>query len=173
MKILFLYSAVIVLSAFFPLNAEMRIILTAALTDNHFEFRKNQYIESLNILADYGYQNPYIVEAIKKVGPTFLDDYSTNVFYATCNNPSSINHGANEARTLLEALEHFQFADDDIILKLTGRYQLLSDRLLRIIKKNQNNFDAFISDYTSKYLLPRYCHEMQIFQRDAAISKLF
>jgi hypothetical protein len=126
------------------INAEVRVILTAALTDNCFEFRKNQYIESLTILAGYGYKNPYIVEAIKKTGPTFLDDYSTNVFYATCNNPSIRNHGANEARSLLEALEHFQFADDDIIFKMTGRYQLTSDYLLKILEENKNNFDVFI-----------------------------
>ena len=106
--------------AFFALHstkAEVRVILTAALTNNHFELRKNQYIKSLDILSSYDYQNPYIVEALKKTGPTFLDEYSTNVFYSTCNNPSLKNHGVNEARSLLEALNYFEFADDDIILK--------------------------------------------------------
>jgi hypothetical protein len=162
MKILFSQLTILTL-AFSPMNAEMRIILTAALTDNCFEFRKNQYIESLSILAKYGYKNPYIVEAIRTPGPTFLDDYSTNVFYATCNNPSIRNLGANEARTLLEALEYFQFADDDMILKLTGRYQLFSDRLIKIVEKNQHKFDAFIMMPNEK--------KKRVLIRDAEILK--
>lgn len=124
-------------------QAQIRLMLTVALTNNHAEFRKQQYIKSLNIFAQYGYPNPYIVEALKKHGPTFLDDYSNNVFYATTNNPLLQNNGINEALTLKEASYHFNFAPDDMIIKLTGRYHLLSDYFLKLVENNPQ-YDAFV-----------------------------
>ena len=114
----------------------VKLLLTAAITDSHFEFRKEQYIKSLEILKHYGYENPYIVEALKKSPPTFLDTYSINVFYASSNNPLLKNHGINEAKTLLEALDYFNFAPDDMIIKLTGRHLLQSDSFLKYVERN-------------------------------------
>ena len=110
---------------------------------HHFEFRKKQYIETFNTLAQYNYINPYVIEALCKNGPTFLDDYSHNIFYAQTNKPHIKNHGANEARTLLEGLKHFNFNPEDMIIKLTGRYQLISDYFLRLIENNPE-YDAFV-----------------------------
>lgn len=116
--------------------SKTRILLSAALTDAYFEFRKEQYIGSLHLLQGYGYKDVYIVEALKKTGPTFLNDYTPNVFYATTNNPNFRNNGINEAMTLLEASYFFNFDPDDIIVKLTGRYHLISDSLIKLIENN-------------------------------------
>ena len=85
----------------------------------------------------------YVIEALKKQGPTFLDDFSKNVFYATTNDPRFTNQGTNEARTCLEGIDYFKFDPEDIILKITGRYQLKSDRIFKIIQDNPG-FDAYV-----------------------------
>lgn len=124
---------------------QIRIILTAALSSNHQAFRKNQYLESFRSLQRLGLTKDdiYIVEALKKTGPTFLDEYSSHVYYAQNNNASFKNNGINEAITLLEALDYFKFDDDDIIIKLTGRHQLTSNEFLQIIEANPN-YDMYI-----------------------------
>ena len=92
--------------------SQLRIVCTAALLQDKFEMRKNEYIKCFQILAMYGYKNPYIIEALKGKGPTFLDRYSSNVFYSKAHdfNVKDIrNKGINEARTLLDGFKHFNF----------------------------------------------------------------
>ncbi len=126
-----------------PTKPAIKIVLSAALTDAFFEFRKAQYLESFSILKEYGYEDFYIIEALKKKGPTFLDAYSSRVFYAQTNDPSFRNNGVNEAKTLLEGIKHFQFDDDDMIVKFTGRYQLTSDYFLKLVESHQE-YDALV-----------------------------
>lgn len=130
----------------------IRILCTAALTKNHYEFRKQQYIKSLAILNSLGYPNPYVVESCSKRGPTFLDDLSKKVFYSGVNNSQLKNHGINEAKTMLEACSYFNFSLDDTIIKLTGRYELISDHLFKTVEKDQENFDAFIKTQSDDYV---------------------
>jgi hypothetical protein len=124
-----------------PIN--IRLICTAALTNDFFDFRKQQYIEGFNILSTFGYNDVYVVEAIKKQGPTFLNDYSKNVFYATCNDRTLNNLQINEATTLLEGIRNFNFDPEDMIIKINGRYHLQSDYFLKIVEKNMSNYDGF------------------------------
>jgi hypothetical protein len=137
--------------AFFPLAlcmmtvamAEIRILLTAALLDNEFELRKGHYIKSLDILKKYGYANPYIVDSIKPKGPTFLDDYSANVLYSHVNDATLLNKGVNEAASLIAALNHFNFNEEDLIVKMTGRYYFASRNFLTAVEQNPE-VDAFV-----------------------------
>ena len=123
--------------------SEIRIVCTAALINAHFEFRKQQYIEAFNQLFKYGYTNIYIVEAVCKQGPSFLENFSKNVFYSTVNDPSLRNQGINEAKTLLEGCINFNFDPEDVIIKLTGRHQIVSDYFLKIVKNNPD-YDVFV-----------------------------
>lgn len=159
---------IIAISIVNPTQSQVRLVLSAALTDNHFEFRKEQYIKAFNICAQYGYQNPYIIEALKKKGPTFLDDYSNNVFYASTNNQHLRNKGINEAKTMLEGLAHFNCDPEDMIIKVTGRYHLLSDSFLRTIESNLN-YDAIVKLNPLGHLLTlgfamKYKHFKQMYE---------
>jgi len=128
-----------------PVNKtnEIKIILTAALIDTQYEERKNEYLKVAKILDDYGYSNPYIIEAIKEKSETFLNGLSKNVFYSNVNNSTLRNKGVNEAKSIIEGFKHFDFKDDDMILKITGRYYFSSDAFIRLIEKNPE-YDAFV-----------------------------
>jgi len=117
------------------LLSEVRIILTAAISEKHYELRKLQYIESFQCLKNYGYHNVYVVEALQEQGPTYLDDYTPNVFYSQKNDPD-IYPGFNENRTLLDALYHFNFDPDDMIIKITGRDYLTSNEFIEHVKQH-------------------------------------
>ncbi len=122
---------------------QIRIILSAALLDSEFDVRKGHYIKSINALREYGYENPYIVDSVKPKGPTFLDDYSTHVLYSHVNDARLLNKGVNEASSLIAAFKHFDFNDDDMIIKMTGRYYFASRNFLDAVEQNPN-VDAFV-----------------------------
>jgi len=126
--------------------AQIKLILTSALVSAHYEYRKKQYVSSFEILRKYGFNanNIYVVEAIAKQAPTFLNDYSNNVFYSTVNNPHIKNHGSNEAKTLLEALYYFNFDPEDMIIKHTGRHHFMSDSFLKTVQENEIQYDAIV-----------------------------
>ncbi len=140
-------------------SSNIRILLGAALTPAYFDFRKNQYITTFNQLKSLGYEDFYVVEALSKLGPTFLNEHCKNVFYSTANNPRFKNNGINEARTLHEASHHFKFAPDDMIIKLTGRYQLINDSFFKLVKDNPDT-DVFVrvNEYGDVFTL---CYAMR------------
>lgn len=163
-------SLLFIIGVHHSLYSQIRLILTAALSDAHFSWRKKQYLESFNTLYRYGYRKNdfYIVEALKKHGPTFLNNHCNNVYYAKNNNPHVKNNGINEVITLLEALEHFNFDDEDIIIKLTGRHLLLNTNFLNLVRSHQNSADIivrwatpFVSVYTTLIAMKyKYFKEM-------------
>lgn len=124
------------------INAEIRVVCSSALLADGYELRKNEYIRGIQIISQYGYPNPYVIEAIAKKGPTFLDQCTCNVFYSSANDARLRNKGVNEARTMLEGLKALNFHPDDMIIKLSGRYHLTSDYFLRLIENNPT-VDAF------------------------------
>ena len=106
------------------------VLFTAALVDKKFNERKIEYIASLNRLLSFGIR-PIIVEACKT--SSFFDVYKLPTFYPNVNNLRLQNKGVNEARLLQEALKHFQFDDEHLIVKMTGRYLFLDDRFFRLL----------------------------------------
>lgn len=160
----FLFSFLVIITIFS--YSQIRVVLTTALTDAHYEFRKRQYIRAFDALKAFGCTNFYIVEALAKQGPTFLDDYSKNVFYATVNDPHCKNQGVNESRTLLEALRFFNFDPDDMIIKLTGRHCLISDHFLKTVAQHVD-CDAIITYCQGRWpafadgMVPTFCFAMK------------
>ena len=74
---------------------------------------------------------------------SFFNDICPHVCYTKSNNAKLKNKGINEAKSLLAGLEHFQFRDDDMIIKLTGRYHFISDKFIQLVEANQH-IDAFV-----------------------------
>lgn len=145
--------------------AQVRFLLGTAIVDEYkaplmYEIRKNQYLESFSILKNLGFSEFYIVEACKKVGPTFLEDYSRNVFYASCNDTSLKNNGVNESKTLLEGMYHFQFDPEDMIIKFVARHHFLSDYFFKIVMNNLE-YDAFVKDAHDGHNIHTLCYAMR------------
>jgi hypothetical protein len=113
----------------------MKIIYTSALIENQFEVRKNQYIESYNSLCKFLEPNEiFIIECFSKT-PNFLLELTDRVFLSSSHDPSIRNKGVLE----LMAIRNFLTVippEEEMIIKITGRYKLLSDFFLNQIYDN-------------------------------------
>lgn len=149
----------------FSMN-QVRVILTTALTEAHYEFRKQQYIHAFNMLRSFGCTDFYIIEAVAKKGPTFLDEHCSNVFYASVNDQNCKNQGVNESRTILEALQFFNFDPEDMIIKLTGRHCLISDYFIKMVESHSGcdaiftYCDGRLPEFTNG-MIPTFCFAMK------------
>ncbi len=126
------------------MKRRIHVIGTAAIIPTLYEQRKKQYTRAINRIVEFGY-HPYIVESCVR-GPTFLDGLSKNTLYSKTNNASLKNKGVNEFKSLLYAFNEWPFDDDDIIVKLTGRYFFQMDTLIRFLE------DADDVDCAAKFL---------------------
>lgn len=92
---------------------------------------------------------PLIVENNGK-RETYLDNFyhhhrqHVKVFYTENNRQQFKSKGANELMDIKEVIERYGIEDDDIVIKLTGRYRALSSKFFKEIIENENKFDAFV-----------------------------
>jgi hypothetical protein len=109
--------------------------------------RQNRYIESiqqlLQLIKNVVDIKPIIVEN-NGLRQTYLDDLDCDICY-TNNNKLMFEHkGKNELLDIKEVINQYKIQDDDVIIKLTGRYKLLNSSFINLVKNNINNYDAFI-----------------------------
>lgn len=83
---------------------------------------------------------------------TYLDNFyhhnqRINVFYTENNKQQFKSKGANELLDIKEVIDRYGIEDDDIIIKLTGRYRALSPKFFKEVIENENTYDAFIKFY--------------------------
>ena len=129
-------------------NNQIKIMCTSALIPVNYDMRKEEYHRSFKKIRQYGYE-PYIVEAFHCGTPSYLEEYSNHVFYSCLHNNNLSNKGVNEAVSMIECLRHFKFNDNQMIVKLTGRYLLESPEFLRLIENNPE-IDMFVKCLTAK-----------------------
>jgi hypothetical protein len=92
---------------------------------------------------------PIIVENNGK-RETYLDNFyhhhrqHVKVFYTENNKQQFKSKGANELVDIKEVIEKYGIEDDDMVIKLTGRYLAISPKFFRDVLENENNFDAFV-----------------------------
>lgn len=128
------------------LLSEVHILYVSAVIPMQFEWRKQEYLESLEKLKSYGYE-PWIIEATN-VQSTYFDGLVQHVFYPNQNDLSLNNQGVNEARSIIPILELLPFDDEDIVVKLTGRYLLYERKFLDTLEENLN-YDAYVKWVTN------------------------
>lgn len=114
-----------------------KILCTACLLPDQYEYRKELYIKSLSLFKQHGL-SVYMVESCQK-GPTELDQYCDNICYAQTQIWGISNYGEIEARSIQAALEYFNFDDEDMIIKFTGKYEFQTTEFIDLVN---NNFDA-------------------------------
>jgi hypothetical protein len=131
-------------------------IVTTCLLQENFEIRKKEYIDSINTLIQEvsKYNNLetfiYIVEN-NGTRYTFLNDFSLNnknvkVIYTNHNQIATPNKGLKELLDFFFILQECkEIGDQDIVVKLTGRYRFGEDStFLNILYNYYNDYDAFI-----------------------------
>lgn len=120
--------------------------------------RKERYIDSIkNILTLL--KNDLSIKSIivenNGTRPTYLDNLLCDIVY-TNNNKLQFSHkGVNELLDIKEVINQYKIKDDDIIIKLTGRYKILDLMFINIVKNNIDIYDAFIKFFnvcTLKYM---------------------
>jgi len=124
------------------LVAQVHVIMTSAILNLDYERRKQEYIRSINSIKSYGIE-PWIIEATN-IDHSFFDEISTQVLYPQVNNLSIGNKGVNETMSIKTSIPYLPFDDEDIVIKLTGRYWLYSREFIDIIESTCKDYDAYV-----------------------------
>jgi hypothetical protein len=96
---------------------------------------------------------PIVVENNGK-RETELDNLGIKVCYTNNNDTTYWHKGVNELLDIKHVINECNIQDDDIVIKITGRYHLLNNNFINIIINNINNYDAFVKFFnicTKKY----------------------
>lgn len=144
------------------------LIITTSINNRYgnkdIDERKDRYLyaikETLKILP---YEiKPIIVENNGK-RETYLDNFyhhhkqHVKVFYTDNNRYQFKSKGINELLDIKEVIHKYGIEDDDIIIKLTGRYRATSLSFFRDVIKNENKYDAFIKFFgTCSLMFDKY-----------------
>jgi hypothetical protein len=123
------------------------VILTTSLISFDYEIRKKQYIYSINRILEITKNKNYKIIIIENNGKrtTFLDDFGVDVFYTNNNSINTKNKGIKELHDILDCIKYYNIHDDDMIVKLTGRYIVdIDSEVFKVIDKNENDIDCVI-----------------------------
>jgi hypothetical protein len=116
--------------------------------------RKERYMYAISeTLKNLPHEiKPIIVENNGK-RETYLDNFyhhhrqHVKVFYTNNNKYEFKSKAINEFMDIKEVIDKYGIEDDDIIIKLTGRYRALNFDFFKYIIENENNYDAFVKFY--------------------------
>ena len=116
-------------------------------TEKNEEHRRLRYIESisktLKLLPNC--IKPIIVEN-NGCRSTYLDNLCDNIFYTDNNKIKQVHKGITELNDIKDTIKQYNIQDEDIVIKLTGRYSILNDSFFNLIINNKEK-EAFIKFY--------------------------
>lgn len=119
--------------------------------------RQKRYMESisevLKIIKIIPNVKPIIVEN-NGYRKTFLDQFGCDICYTNNNKVSYSHKGGNELLDIKEVIHKYNIQDEDMIIKLTGRYKLLTPFFIQLVKKYKE-CDAFVKFFnvcTKQYM---------------------
>lgn len=138
----------IILTALVLLTAKVfgaiQVIYTSAVIFNEFKERRKEYLLSLEALRSYQLE-PWIIEATN-VSHSFFDRESTQVLYPKQHDSKYSDKGINEILSIKACLSKLEFSDDDIVIKITGRYWLYDSLFIDTILQNPG-YDVYVKDW--------------------------
>jgi len=107
--------------------------------------RNNRYIECINQLLELINNDnsikPIIVEN-SGLRHTYLNNFNCDIIYTNNNSYEFIHKGFNELLDIKDVINKYNICDDDIIIKITGRYKLLNMDFINLVKNYKK--DAYI-----------------------------
>lgn len=86
---------------------------------------------------------PIIVENNGK-RETFLDLFPCTVIYTNNNQKKGFHKGVNELNDIKQVINECKIKDDDMIIKLTGRYFPLTNNFFQLVLSNIDRKDALV-----------------------------
>lgn len=130
------------------------LIITTSINNRHgsqnTNERKERYLYAIKeTLKQLPHKiTPIIIENNGK-RETYLDNFyhgvnRVQVLYTENNKLSFKSKGANELLDIKEVINKCNIKDDDLVIKLTGRYRALSPKLFEDIITNEHEYDAFV-----------------------------
>jgi hypothetical protein len=129
------------------------------------ELRKERYMTSIlkniEILKAYPQIKIIIVENNGN-GNTYLnvfqEKYNVSILYTNYNQHNFYHKGYAEMFDMKAVIKAFDIKDDDLIIKMTGRYHLVTDYFIKTIIENEETqkYDAHFKFYN--VCLKRYMH---------------
>jgi hypothetical protein len=119
----------------------MKILLTSATIPSFFEERKNEYQESIDFIKNHSLNgNSTIIETVL-FEKSFLEEFDLEIFYSKTHNETIKNKGVKEIMALNSYFYNNKIDDNEMIIKMTGRYRFLSEKFIKEIQKD--DFDAY------------------------------
>ena len=127
------------------------LIITSSINNkagvNDYEHRKATYIDCITkSLSQLPVQIKPIIVENNGTRETYLDTFSSNtcdVKYTNNNSVQCTHKGVNELLDIKNIIETYNIQDDDMIIKLTGRYSVLNNEFFNTVINNQDK-DAFV-----------------------------
>lgn len=109
------------------------VIATSANIDADYQSRKDQYLAGLSSILTHYKINPYIIETCRKTD-YLAEHYTGNSQYST-------NKGINEFINIDAFFKNTQvkFNDEDIIIKSTLRYEIISSVLIDTVRESTHD----------------------------------
>lgn len=123
-------------------SQQIYVMMTTAVLPSQYELRKEEYLSGFYAIKSYGFE-PWIIEATN-TGSSFFDEISKQVLYPQKNNDLLRNKGVNETMSMRTSLPYLPFRDEDIVIKLTGRYLLYDRSFIDIIEATSSDYDAYV-----------------------------
>ena len=127
------------------------LIVTTSIIDKHMntseDHRKNRYMECIQYLIDLLEEDSSVkLIVVENNGPrqTYLDNLKCDILYTNNNNYKFAHKGVNELSDIKDVIEHYHIKEDDMIIKLTGRYKMLAMSFIQLVKDKSKEYDAFI-----------------------------
>lgn len=160
------------------------LIITTSINNRHgsqnTNERKERYLYAIKeTLKQLPHKiTPIIVENNGK-RETYLDNFyhgvnRVQVLYTENNKLPFKSKGANELLDIKEVINKCNIKDDDLVIKLTGRYRALSPKFFEDIITNEHEYDAFVKFFgTCSLKFERYDCILGYYAMRANYIKLF
>ena len=111
----------------------------------HAGLREATYREAIKMTLKYLPSDikPIIVENNGK-RKTYLDEFGIPILYTEHNKNHYWHKGCNELEDIKAVIQAFNIQDEDMVIKITGRYNPISDAFFRLVKKDESKYDGFV-----------------------------
>ena len=90
-----------------------------------------------------------------------MDALPSDIQYTNNNQTRYFHKGVNELLDIKFIIDKYNIQDEDIIIKLTGRYYLTTDTFFKLVIENPN-CDVFIKFFTTYFQRTNY-HNINIY----------